>query len=188
MGGNTVIGLRSTYLWLRLIRQPLRVAVRLIIIALELPPLGRPLGHPLHQVLGRVERPTSLHATLGAPLRLAVVVQRTLLTEVVLALGAHRIDKLLAADGALVRQVVLLRDDVLVLVGGGVVARLELLVHLPAMLVVAAVVHEFAGVAEAAVSGLFVVLGKIIKIKDSVLKENAQLSKRVTVLKIYRTE
>jgi hypothetical protein len=30
------------------------------------------------------------------------------------------------------------------------------------MLVVAAVVHEFAGVAEAAVSGLFVVLGKII--------------------------
>ncbi len=80
-----------------------------------------------------------------------------------LAARAHRIDKFLMANAALVRHVVVLRDDVFVLVGGGVVARLEFLVHLPAVFVVGAVVHEFAGVAETAVARLFVVLNKYTK-------------------------
>ena len=75
-----------------------------------------------------------------------------------LALGAHRTDKLLVAEAALVRHIVVLGDDILLVVGRVVLALLELLVHLPAVLVVAAVVHELTGVAEAAIARLLVVL------------------------------
>jgi hypothetical protein len=158
----------SPYLRFGLIRQPLRIAIRLC-ITIELPPLGRPLGHPLHEVLGRIERSTRLCTTCGTSLRLPVVLQRTLLAEIMLAARAHRVHKFLVANAALVRQVVILRDDVFVLVGRGVVARLEFLVHLPAVFVVGAVVHEFAGVAETAVARLFVVLDRnnILKMYQS---------------------
>jgi hypothetical protein len=150
----------SPYLWFGLIRQPLRIPIRLR-ITIKLPPLGRPLGHSLHEVLGRIERSTRLCTTRGTTLRLPVVIQRALLAEIMLAACAHRVHKFLVANAALVRQVVVLRDDVFVLVGGGVVAGLKFLVHLPAVLVVGAVVHEFAGIAETAVTRLFVVLNKI---------------------------
>ncbi len=152
----------SPYLWFGLIRQPLRIPIRLR-ITIKLPPLGRPLGHPLHKILGRIKRSTGLCTTRGAPLRLPVVLQRTLLAEIMLAACAHRVHKFLVANAALVRHIVVLRNDVFVLVGGGVVARLEFLVHLPAVFVVGAVVHEFAGVAETAVARLFVVLDKYKK-------------------------
>ncbi len=90
------------------------------------------------------------------------MLQRALLAEIMLTACAHRVHKFLVANAALVRQVVILGDDVFVLVRGGVVARLEFLVHLPAVFVVGAVVHEFAGVAETAVARLFVVLNKYI--------------------------
>ncbi len=151
----------SPYLWLGLIRQPLRIPIRLR-ITIKLPALGRPLCHSLHEVLGRIERSAGLRTTRGAPLRLPVVLQRALLAEIMLAARAHRVHKFLVANAALVRHVVILRDDVFVLVRGGVVARLEFLVHLPAVFVVGAVVHEFAGVAETAVARLFVVLNKNI--------------------------
>jgi uncharacterized membrane protein len=55
------------------------------------------------------------------------------------------------------------------------VAGLELLVHLPAVLVVAAVVHELTGVAEAAVARLFVVLreNNIVKIPSKHIQAKA---------------
>jgi hypothetical protein len=152
----------SPYLWFGLIRQPLRIPIRLR-ITVKLPPLGCPLCHPLHEVLGRIKRSTGLCTTRGAPLRLPVVLERALLAEIMLAARAHGIDKFLVANAALVRHIVILRDDVFVLVRGGVVARLEFLVHLPAVFVVGAVVHEFAGVAETAVARLFVVLNKYKK-------------------------
>jgi hypothetical protein len=151
----------SPYLRFGLIRQPLRIPIRLR-ITIELPPLSCPFRHPLHEVLGWIERAAGLCATRSATLRLPVVLQRALLAEIMLAARAHRVHKFLVANAALVRHVVVLGDDVFVLVGGGVVARLVFLVHLPAVLVVGAVVHEFAGVAETAVARLFVVLKKYI--------------------------
>jgi hypothetical protein len=161
--------LLSPYLWFGLIRQPLRIPIRLR-ITIELPPLGRPLSHPLHEILGRIERSTRLCTTRSTPLGLPVVLQGALLAEIMLAARAHRVHKFLVANAALVRHIVVLRDDVFVLVGGGVVARLEFLVHLPAVLVVGAVVHEFASVAETAVARLFVVLDRnnILKIIKNV--------------------
>ena len=91
------------------------------------------------------------------------MIQRALLAEVVLAPRAHRVNEFLVAEAAFVRQIVVLGDDILVLIRGRVIAGLEHLVHLPAVLVVRAVMHKFASVAEAAVTGLFIVL-KIEKI------------------------
>ena len=113
---------------------------------------------PFHEVLGWVKHPVSLLTAQRAPLRLPVVRQRAGLAEVVFAARRHRVGEHFAANAALVREVVLVRDRILVLVRLDEVPLFELLVHLPAMLVVGPIVHELTSVSEPAVAGLLVVL------------------------------
>ena len=71
--------------------------------------LGLPLGHPLNEVLGGVEHAHGLLTTLVAPLGLLVLLQGAFLTEVVLTPSDHWVNKHLAADGALDREVIIVR-------------------------------------------------------------------------------
>ena len=64
------------------------------------------------------------------------------------------------ANPTLSWQIVIVTDGILLLVRLLVLPGIELLVHLPAVLVVAAVVHELTGVSEAAVARLLVVLAQ----------------------------
>ena len=113
--GTVMIRIILQNLRLGLVRQPIRISIRFG-ITIELPPLGHPFRHSFHQILGRIEHAARLHPTGGAPLRLAKVFQLAFLAEIVLAPRAHRAHNLLMAEDALVRQIIILGDDIFVLI------------------------------------------------------------------------